>query len=94
MNNLRDCRVKKLLTKKDLAKASGVSQTTIAFIENELSEPMDDTKEKLARALGLDLMSKRFFHPSPQRRAGCHQKHNSQRLFHFIVFVPHPSFYI
>jgi transcriptional regulator with XRE-family HTH domain len=54
MNNLRAFRVKKLMTQKDLAKASGVSQVTISFIENGLSEPMDLTKQKLARALKIE----------------------------------------
>jgi transcriptional regulator with XRE-family HTH domain len=54
MNNLRAFRVKKLMTQKDLAKASGVSQVTISFIENGLSEPMDLTKQKLARALKVE----------------------------------------
>lgn len=51
MNNLRTYRVRKLMTQKDLAKASGVSQVTISFIENGLSEPLDLTKQKLAYAL-------------------------------------------
>ena len=54
MNNLRAYRVKKLMTQKDLAKASGVAQITISFIENGLSEPMDLTKERLARALKVE----------------------------------------
>ena len=54
MNNLRAYRVKKLMTQKDLAKASGVSQITISFIENGLSEPMENTKAKLARALRVE----------------------------------------
>ena len=54
MNNLRAYRVKKLMTQKDLAKASGVSQVTISFIENGLSEPMDLTKQKLSRALKVE----------------------------------------
>ncbi len=53
MNYLRDYRIKKLMTQKDFAQKSGVSQVTIAFIENQLSEPMQLTKEKLARALGV-----------------------------------------
>ena len=53
MNYLRDYRVQKLMTQKELAKASGVSQVTISFIENQLSEPMELTKQKLARALKI-----------------------------------------
>ena len=54
MNNLRAYRVKKLMTQKDLAKASGVSQVTISFIENGLSEAADLIAEKLAKALKVD----------------------------------------
>ncbi|MFA5967480.1 MAG: helix-turn-helix transcriptional regulator [Patescibacteria group bacterium] len=54
MNYLRDYRVKRLMTQKELAKVSGVSQVTISFAENQLSEPMELTKEKLARALKID----------------------------------------
>lgn len=51
MNNLREFRIKKLMTQKELAEKSGVSQVTISFIENSLSTPMDLTKQKLSRAL-------------------------------------------
>lgn len=51
-NNLREYRVKKLMTQRDLAKTSGVSQVTISFIECGLSKPTDLTKKKLAKALG------------------------------------------
>jgi len=54
-NNLRDYRIKKLMTQGDLAKASNVSQVTISFIENGISEPMELTKEKLARALKISV---------------------------------------
>jgi len=41
------------MTQKELAKASGVSQVTISYTENQLSEPMYLTKVRLARALKL-----------------------------------------
>ena len=66
MNYLRDYRVKKLMTQKELAKASGVSQVTISFIENQLSEPMELTKQKLARA--LKVASEKLFPPKNRRR--------------------------
>ncbi|HYE80015.1 MAG TPA: helix-turn-helix transcriptional regulator [bacterium] len=53
MNNLREYRIRQLLTQKQLAEKSGVSQVTISFIENQLSNPMDLTKQKLARALAV-----------------------------------------
>jgi len=64
-NHLQDYRVKKLMTQKELAKASGVSQVTISFIENCLSEPMELTKQKLARALKVDV--KKIFPPETKR---------------------------
>ncbi|HEX9744824.1 MAG TPA: helix-turn-helix transcriptional regulator [bacterium] len=66
MNYLRDYRVKKLMTQKELAKASGVSQVTISFIENQLSEPMELTKQKLARALKVP--PEKLFPPKERRR--------------------------
>jgi transcriptional regulator with XRE-family HTH domain len=66
MNYLRDYRVKKLMTQKELAKASGVSQVTISFIENQLSEPMELTKQKLARA--LKIAPEKLFPPKNRRR--------------------------
>ena len=48
-------RVKKLFTQKELAKASGVSQVTIMFIEQQLSEPMLLTKQKLCRVLKAEV---------------------------------------
>lgn len=51
MNNLKEFRNRKLMTQKELAERSGMSQVTISFIENSLSSPMDLTKQKLARAL-------------------------------------------
>jgi len=66
-NHLRDCRIKKRMTQKELAKASGVSQVTISFIENQLSEPMDLTKQRLARALKVP-PEKLFPHKEKERR--------------------------
>ncbi len=65
MNHLREYRVKKLMTQKELAKASGVSQVTISFIENQLSEPMDLTKQKLARA--LKVAAEKIFPPKDRK---------------------------
>lgn len=53
MNHLREFRIKQLMTQKQLAEKSGVSQVTISFIENQLSNPMDLTKQKLAQALAV-----------------------------------------
>jgi len=56
-NNLRDYRKKMKMLQKELSKISGVSQVTISFIENGLSEPMELTKQRLAEALGVDLQT-------------------------------------
>ncbi|HDS30352.1 MAG TPA: XRE family transcriptional regulator [Firmicutes bacterium] len=66
MNYLREFRVRKLMTQKELAKVSGVSQVTISFIENQLSEPMDLTKQKLARALKVE--PEALFPPRERKR--------------------------
>jgi transcriptional regulator with XRE-family HTH domain len=55
MNYLREFRVKKLMTQKELARVSCVSQTTIAYAESQVSEPTDFTKQKLARALKVEV---------------------------------------
>jgi len=51
MNKLREYRVKKLLTQKELSKKSGVSQVCISFVECGHNEPSDLTKQKLSNAL-------------------------------------------
>ena len=51
MNRLREFRIRRLMTQKELAKKSGVCQVTISFTETDTSTPMDLTKEKLAWAL-------------------------------------------
>ena len=63
-NNLREYRVKQLMTQKKLGKIAGVSQVTISKIENDLSDPQDITQEKLAQALKID--RKELF-PTPQK---------------------------
>jgi len=66
MNNLREFRIRKLMTQKELAAKSGVSQVTISFIENSLSTPMGLTKQKLARA--LKCMPAQIFPPEETRK--------------------------
>jgi len=53
MNKLREWRVKRLLTQRELAKKSGVSQVSISFAECEHNEPSDLTKQKLSNALEI-----------------------------------------
>lgn len=66
LNYLRDYRVKKFMTQKELAKASGISQVTISFIENRLSEPMDLTKQRLAQALKVP--AEKLFPPKSKKQ--------------------------
>jgi DNA-binding XRE family transcriptional regulator len=54
-NNLLDMRIRKLMTQKELAKLSGVSQVTISFTENHLSDPLPLTKAKIANAFGVSI---------------------------------------
>jgi len=65
MNYLREFRVHKLMTQKELARVSCVSQTTIQYIENQSSEPTDLTKQKLARALKVEV--EKLFPPRTRR---------------------------
>lgn len=62
MNNLRKFRVKKLMTQRDLVEASGVSQPTISFAENNLGKTMRLTQAKLAKALNVP--REKIFPPS------------------------------
>ncbi|MBU0898889.1 MAG: helix-turn-helix domain-containing protein [Nanoarchaeota archaeon] len=69
-NNLREFRVKKLLTQKELAEKAGVCQVTISFTENSLSAPIYLTKQKLARV--LKCTPKELF-PDEGRRRRVHE---------------------
>jgi transcriptional regulator with XRE-family HTH domain len=52
-NNLREIRVRKLMTQKDVAEGSGVSVGTINSIENNKhSNPSDRTRFRIAKFLG------------------------------------------
>ena len=51
---LRDVRTRRLLTQDELAGKAGVSQSTIANIERNNTEPQFRTIRKLAKALGVD----------------------------------------
>jgi len=53
------------MTQKELARVSCVSQTTIQYIENQSSEPTDLTKQKLARALKVEV--EKLFPPRTRR---------------------------
>ena len=55
MNKLRLRRLKKLMTQRELAEKSGITQTTISLTECEHSRPENITLAKLANALGCDI---------------------------------------
>lgn len=55
MKNLQECRMKALLTQKELAERSGVSRVTIALLESgKQTEVKSSTILKLADALGIE----------------------------------------
>lgn len=61
MNNLKDYRIRKLMSQKELARVSGVSQVTISFAERDLSATMDLTKQRLS--IGLKIAKDKLFPP-------------------------------
>jgi transcriptional regulator with XRE-family HTH domain len=52
---LRRARKDAKLTQEQLAAKSGVDQTSISRIEVTSSQPSEDTKKRLAEALGVDV---------------------------------------
>jgi len=53
MNRLREVRVTKRITQFQLRIQTGIHQSKISLIENDLILPGEDEKRKLARALGM-----------------------------------------
>jgi transcriptional regulator with XRE-family HTH domain len=53
MNRLREVRVVKRITQFQLRLSTGIHQSKISLIENDLVEAREDEKEKLAKALGV-----------------------------------------
>jgi len=53
MNRLRETRAKKRMTQFHLRLATGIHQSKISMIENELIEPNEWEKKKIANALGV-----------------------------------------
>lgn len=51
---LREWRIQKVLTQKDLAERAGVAEVTIASIERGVQLPSPRTSRKLAEALGIE----------------------------------------
>ncbi len=52
MNKVRDARVLKRISQFQLRLSTGIHQSKISLIENNLIEPREDEKRRLARALG------------------------------------------
>lgn len=55
--DLKKFREEKQMSQASLAKASGIAQSTVCYIENGDKNPSIKTAIKLANALGLDLDS-------------------------------------
>jgi len=53
MNRLRQTRVVKRITQFQLRLSTGIHQSKISMIENNLVEPREDEKKKLAKALNV-----------------------------------------
>ena len=54
-NRVREVRVVKRITQFQLRIATGIHQSKISMIENDLVEPREDEKKRLARALGVPI---------------------------------------
>ena len=54
-NKIREFRVEKLWTQETLSHESGVNQSTLSQLENQLIEPMPLTKAKISKALGASI---------------------------------------
>ncbi len=52
MNRLREMRVIKRITQFELRLSTGIHQSKISMIENDLVEPREEEKKRLAQALG------------------------------------------
>jgi transcriptional regulator with XRE-family HTH domain len=55
MNRLRVVRAEKRISQFRLRLETGIHQSKISLFENDLIAPTDDEKEKLAKALGLNV---------------------------------------
>jgi transcriptional regulator with XRE-family HTH domain len=53
MNRLREIRVVRRITQFQLRLITGIHQSKISMIENNLIDPKDDEKKRLAKALGV-----------------------------------------
>jgi len=55
MNRLRIVRAEKRISQFRLRLETGINSTKISFFENDLVEPTEDEKNKLAKALGVSV---------------------------------------
>ena len=52
MNRLKVCRAEKKITQFQLSVDSGIIQSRLSYIENDLVQPRLDEKKRIAKALG------------------------------------------
>jgi transcriptional regulator with XRE-family HTH domain len=55
MNKLREVRVVKRITQFRLRLSTGIHQSKISMLENDLIQPSQDEKQRLAKALGTEV---------------------------------------
>jgi len=55
MNRLREVRVLKRITQFQLRVSTGIQQSKISMIENDLLPPTENEKRRLAKALGTKI---------------------------------------
>jgi len=67
MNKLKEARFFKHITQPLLALKTGIQQSRISLIENELVEPKDEEKQEIAKALGV---KKKDIFPQDDRQLG------------------------
>ena len=53
MNRLRELRVVKRITQFQLTLLTGIGQSKISMVENDLLSPTEDEKKRLAEVLGV-----------------------------------------
>jgi len=60
INNLKEVRIQKCLSQRDLARLAGITTATIISIEHGRKHPQFITIRKLSKALGVDVTELHF----------------------------------
>ena len=68
-NRVKVLRIKKLWTQKELAKKAGITEATLSFVENEITEASDLTRQKLENAFGIEVED---LFPDPEEQESGH----------------------